>query len=101
MTSSVGNGAVIFISTEPDAPVNLARDNVETTTTQIGFTWEEAADNGGQIVLDYRISFDQSTDTWITLATAITNTYYTKGDLITGNTYKFKVEARNAVGYSV
>jgi hypothetical protein len=58
IASSVGNGAVMFISTVPDAPVNLARDEATTTTTAIGITWSNGAYNGGLPVIDYRLSYD-------------------------------------------
>jgi len=51
-------------------------------------------------VIDYRISYDQSTDVYIILATGVTNLFFTASSLQSGSTYKFKVEARNLVGYS-
>jgi hypothetical protein len=49
--SSEGNGAKII--TNPDSPVNLANDPDNTTGTQIRFSWEEGAANGGSDVIDY------------------------------------------------
>jgi len=40
--STEGNGAVLFISVEPDAPISLARDYANTDATKITFTWAEA-----------------------------------------------------------
>ena len=52
-------------------------------------------------MIDYRVSYDQSVGVWTYLQDQITvYTYTTALPLIEGNTYKFKVEARNAVGYS-
>lgn len=59
--------------------------------------------NGGSPVIDYRVEYDQSMDVWIEVATSWTANYFTTSYLqpITpGNYYKFKVQSRNAVGYS-
>ena len=56
--SEVGGEAVS--ATAPDAPVNLARDYSLTSTTSITFTWEDPAFNGDLPILDYQVSFDQS-----------------------------------------
>lgn len=56
--SEVGGDAIS--ATAPDAPVNLARDYSLTTTTSITFTWEEPAFDGDLPILDYQVSFDQS-----------------------------------------
>lgn len=58
ITSAEGNGGVAFIIVEPDAPVNLARNELTTTTSEIGLTWEEGDYNGGSTVIDYRITYD-------------------------------------------
>ena len=65
--SQVGNGAVITMSFVPDAPINLARDEVETTRTQVGLLWTSGASHGGQPILDYRVSFDQGSGNWVVL----------------------------------
>ena len=59
VASEPGNGAELIYSVVPDAPVNLARDSVTTTTTQIGLLWDAGASDGGQPILDYRIWYDQ------------------------------------------
>ncbi len=51
-------------------------------------------------MLDYRVSYDQATGTWVNLATS-TVTAYTATGLTGGLTYKFRIEARNSVGYSL
>jgi len=66
----------------------------------ITFTWSAGDANGGAAVLDYRINYDQATDTYTVLDTEITETSYTAIGLTAGLTYKFKVEARNSFGYS-
>lgn len=54
--SQVGNGCVLL--KEPDAPLNLANDASTTTSSQIGLTWQEGAENGGSSVIDYSLFFD-------------------------------------------
>jgi len=51
-------------------------------------------------VLDYRIYYDQGTAEWTTLIEGVTSTSYTATGLTGGETYAFKVDARNSVGYS-
>lgn len=48
----------MFLSIVPDAPVNLARVEATSDLTSIGISWEEGPYNGGQPVIDYRISYD-------------------------------------------
>jgi len=98
LESAVGNGAIIL--TNPDAPVNLAETIASRSATSITLSWELGTANGGAPVLDYRLSTDQSTETWIILASGITNRFYTATGLTAGQTYQFKVEARNSYGYS-
>ena len=52
--------------------------------------------------MDYRISWDQRSNNYVTLASGITGTsYVTQVTLIASHVYKFKVEARNSFGYSL
>jgi len=67
--SNNGNGAVIL--TNPDAPISLANNPVVTSATKIGLTWSEGAANGGSPVIDYRLTFDQGTGSWVTYASGI------------------------------
>lgn len=56
--------------------------------------------SGGEPLIDYRIEYDQSTDTWIELQAGITSqSYTTVATLTKGRTYKFRVQARNSVGF--
>jgi hypothetical protein len=67
----------------------------------IALDWYSPANNGGSPVIDYRVSWDQGTGNYVVLATGITTTYYTTTATLSANTYySFKVESRNAVGYS-
>lgn len=51
-------------------------------------------------MLDYTIFSDQGTGTWIKLGAGITNTEYIATSLTADTVYSFKIQARNAVGYS-
>lgn len=45
------------------------------------------------------MSHDQSTDDFIIIASEVNAKTYTVSGLVYGNTYQFKVEAHNAIGY--
>ena len=67
----------------------------------IGLNWSAPTNNGGSPVIDYRVSWDQGIGTYVFLATNIaTVSYKTTGTLTANTFYSFKVESRNAVGYS-
>lgn len=52
--SSAGSGA--FIITVPNAPINLAENTAQRTVSDLGITWQAAANNGGSVVIDYRVN---------------------------------------------
>lgn len=56
--SLIGNGGIAFLSVVPDAPISVARDEATSTLTSIGVAWTQGVSNGGQTVIDYRISYD-------------------------------------------
>jgi hypothetical protein len=99
-SSDEGNNAIVLLV--PDAPTNL-QDNVAITSASIiGLQWTPGMSTGGTEIIDYRVSWDQSTDTWAELEAGVTTTaYITKVAVTPGKYYKFKVEARNSVGYSL
>lgn len=97
--SDPGNGAVIQLV--PDAPVNLADDPLTTSDVQIRFTWQDGASDGGIAVQDYTVFYDQGNGNYIEVESGVTTQYYLKTDLTPGTTYAFKVQARNAVGFSL
>lgn len=98
-SSLVGNGAIVVLV--PDAPILLTDLPEITSRTQIGIAWQAGASNGGSEVLDYRLSYDQSSGSWVTLEEALIDlTYTTSFTISVGKTYSFKIEARNSVGYS-
>ena len=103
--SQPGNGAIMPV-TNPDPPNPLVNDVAITSTTVIGLNWSAPTNNGGSPVIDYRVSWDQGTGTgiFVVLATGITGlttvSYRTTATLTANTFYSFKVESRNAVGYS-
>lgn len=99
VTSMAGNGATIVLV--PSAPVSLTNDAAITSASVIGFTWSDGPSTGGRDIIDYRVWYDNSLDTYELLASDISTRHYTtEVVLVPGQTYKFKVQARNDVGYS-
>ena len=88
----------IIAATIPSLPLAMLRDDVNTSQTQVAFTWSAPASNGGSTVIDYTIMWDQGTGTYVQAASGITTTSYTKTGLTSGTTYNFKVQARNVIG---
>jgi hypothetical protein len=85
----------------PDAVQNL-QDAIEVTSAYvIGLTWEDGPSNNGRPILDYKITYDQATDSWVDLVEGVTDLEYTTEiGLVAGETYKLRVYARNSVGFS-
>jgi hypothetical protein len=99
LISEAGNGGLVKLV--PDAPVNLANDPSITSDNRIKFTWQQGASNGGDTVLDFDIYYDDALGTNVfTLlqANVFTEYYITTIQLDVGQTYSFKVTARNTVG---
>ena len=81
-----------------NAPSALTRDEINTSSSQVVFTWVVPTSTGGAPILDYTIQWDQGTSTYVQAASDITALTYTKTGVSAGTTYKFKVQARNAAG---
>ena len=75
LSSEAGNGA--FIITYADSPKELAEIVSQRTSTSISFSWVEGAANGGNSVIDYRVSFDNAVGNWVNLASGLTDLKYT------------------------
>lgn len=60
-----------------------------TSATQIKVTWEDGISDGGSPIIDYRVDYyEDSTSTWIELASNILTTEYTTTALLEeGKTY--------------
>ena len=96
--STAGNGALIQLV--PDAPV-LSNDPLVTSDTVIRLNWSVVSD-GGTTVIDYAVYYNQGTNNFVLLKNDVTTQYYqTDFVLVAGQTYKFKVSARNSVGTSL
>lgn len=80
--------------------MNLGNDASVTDAFQIKLTWLAGPNSGGTPVIDYRIYYAHEASEYTELVTGVTTTYYTTTvPLVAGENYKFKVQARNAVGY--
>lgn len=97
-TSEPGDNAVIVAV--PDRPINLDEDYSQRTASTLGLTWEDGTDPGGLPVLDYRITITADSVSFSQLVLGVTTKYYTAINLVAGLYYDFKVESRNAYGYS-
>lgn len=71
-----------------------------TASNTIGIVWSAGAFDGASPIIDYRISFDQGSNSWVILASSLTVTSFTVNGLTPDTVYAFKVEARNVKGYS-
>jgi hypothetical protein len=80
--SKPGRGAII--TTTPDAPVNLDENFSQRTKTTLGLIWDQGVENGGDVILDYRISSAIVGDQYEILASGVVNQFYTATDLIPG-----------------
>ena len=95
--SDVGTGAEIIF--EPDAPQSFMNNVGVSNKDQIGVTWYEGSVPGGRPVEDYRLWYaDGLAADYEVLADGLTATSFTLSTTM-GNWYKFKVQARNSVGY--
>ena len=96
--SSVGNGAVI--PTNPGAPTDLAENQDQTTGTQASFTWTAPADDGGIPVISYSVEqYNDADDSFTEVASDVTETFYTQTGLSEDTNYKFRVRAKNGLGF--
>jgi hypothetical protein len=109
--SDIGNGAVI--TTFPDPPISFVEYYPDRDPTTIGFTWSQAAFNGGATIEDYRILYRIVDETnnglrvaidegrqFEVLVSGLLSARYTATELVTGAVYEFKVQSRNSYDYS-
>jgi hypothetical protein len=57
----------------PDAPINLANNPLITSDSVVGFTWTDGASDGDSPVIDYKITYDESTGNYVTLVEGLTD----------------------------
>jgi hypothetical protein len=93
-----GNGGIIVH--QPEKPINLVEDYSLRTPTTLGLMWDNGLDDGGLPVLDFRISYSEVDGIYSLLESNIVLNSYLATNLVSGTEYKFKVESRNAHGYS-
>jgi hypothetical protein len=98
LESSIGNGAILM--TNPDAPINVAETISARTASTITFSWSPGPNNGGDVIIDYRVSYAYESDIYTVVAYGVTQTSYTVTGLTAGYFYKFRIEARNYLYYS-
>jgi hypothetical protein len=100
LQSNSGNGALMVLV--PDAPTNLLKNTAGSSKSVISFTWDPPVFDGGETIIDYRVSYNQATGVYVNLLSGVMDASYTTSVTLTaGQTYSFYVEARNSVGYSV
>jgi hypothetical protein len=74
---------------------------VITAANQIGLQWVAPVFDGGSTLLDYTIYYDNASgNNFEELVVGLTDTTYTATSLTQGESYQFKVEARNQYGFS-
>ena len=74
LSSEAGNGAIIITYT--DSPKELAEIVSLRSSTSINLIWVEGAANGGNSVIDFRVSFDNARGDWVNLASGLTEMKY-------------------------
>lgn len=85
IVSAVGNGALIL--TTPGAPINLSNQVTITSGSQVGLSWSPGLVTGGSPVIDYTLSYDQGTGSFVVFISGITSQTYTVTGLTSGTTY--------------
>ena len=97
--ANAGNGGTIL--TNPDQPTALTNIPATTSASVIAFSWTAGSLNGGSPVIEYRVNWDQGTNTYAVLDSSVTGLSYSTSATLTPNTvYKFKLESRNSYGFS-
>jgi hypothetical protein len=100
--SSLDSAVILILAAkEPDAPLNLQNVASITTAYQVGLSWNDGFYNGASPVIDYQVSYTESTSTTYTIfSNSITTKSTTVTGLTAGKTYKFIVQSRNIIGLS-
>ena len=85
----------------PDAPTDLQNVPAITDADTIGLSWAAPEFDGGSPILDYRLWSDNASGSdFAVLEGSLAGFTYTATSLVQGATYQFKIEARNAYGFS-
>lgn len=91
----------LIIQERPSAPLNLRNVPSITNANQIGLEWDLPLTDGQASIIDYRLSMlTEGESNFNLLVAGVVQRSYTVQSLKQGLTYKFKVEARNEIGFS-
>lgn len=86
----------------PDAPLNLVNVVEITNAFNIGMDWDHGLDDGGSPVIDFKVWYALENEAYVNYVEGITTDFYTTEYTTEhGRNYKFKVQARNSVGFSL
>lgn len=56
----------------PDAPIDLINHTPSITNDDIiGISWSDGPSDGDSPIIDYRVSYDESTGNWVTLVEGV------------------------------
>lgn len=85
----------------PDPPLQFRNDNLLTSYNQIGLKWDAPEFDGGSQIIDYRVWTDRGLGgQFFVQQKEISQTELLIENLEIGTLYKFKIQARNALGFS-
>jgi hypothetical protein len=91
------------LATAPAAPTGLRRAVAPAPgvrSGQVRLSWRAPGSNGGSPVTDYAIQRSRNGTTWTTIRDGVsTARAFTVSGLTNGTTYRFRVAARNALGF--
>ena len=91
----------VIAATVPLKPTALIRDEAETSKTSVAISWTAPADDGGSDLIDYTVEIAKRSAAFATASDSVQTTSYKHTENIeTGESYKLRVKARNAVGLS-
>jgi hypothetical protein len=66
LESDIGNGAILM--TNPDTPRFVQENTNLRSPTSISISWSQGLNNGGDTILDYRISMAESSNSFDVIA---------------------------------
>ena len=81
----------------PGAPLDLEAEAV--SASQIELNWGAPDDDGGSPITRYQIEVIDEDDDWIRLADVDRGLTYLHDDILPGQTWTYRVKARNEAGY--
>lgn len=95
--STPSSALSVMAAIKPSAPGVPTK--ITASITQIYFSWTAPSDNGGTLITDFNVYWDEGTGgSFSFIATSMNMLSFTKNGLTAGGTYRFKVTALNAIG---